>query len=562
MSAATNTILQAAHETAGTLIETTEHADHDITHMMMLLVIQLAIVIICAKIGGYLSQRFLKMPSVLGELASGMLIGPYALGAHIILPDYGPIFTEHAGFAASTELYGIATLASIILLFLAGLETDLAAFLRYSVVGSVVGLGGLLTAFLFGDLCAVLWPGNGIDSFMDPAALFLGVISVATSVGITARILAEKKKMASPEGVTILAGAVFDDVLGIVALAIVMGMAKVSIDGGSVDWGKIGIIAAKAVGFFVVVTALGLTYARKITAAIKQFKSKEIIVAICFGLAMLLAGLAEMAGLAMIIGAYIMGLALSRTDLAHEIEEHLESVNSILVPIFFCVMGMMVDFSAMKPVLAFGAVYSLLAVGSKVLGCGLPAWMMRFNVRGSLRIGLGMLPRGEVALIVAGIGLAAGIIDQGIFGVAIMMTVITTMLAPPLLVKSFNGGSGLRKEMAGSAENIDSIDLDFPSPDITEFLLERFVRALRNEEFYVNRLHTEQLTYQVRKDDIMFVLVKEGTTLHINAAEEHQTLVRLMLTEELLSLSDLLDATKKMDDLQTMGSGLLAGMFG
>ena len=531
----TNAVAHTAHHVAEAVVHTAEGSGQNITHMMMLLVIQLAIIIIVAKVGGYLATRFLKMPSVLGELISGMIIGPYALGAKIILPDFGPLFTEHAGFAASAELYGIATLASIILLFLAGLETDLAAFLRYSVVGSVVGLGGLLSAFFIGDLAAVLWPGNGIHNFMDPAALFLGVISVATSVGITARILAEKRKMASPEGVTILAGAVFDDVFGIVALAIVMGMAKVSMDGGAVDWGGI--------------------------SAIKQFKSKEIMVAICFGLAMLLAGLAEMAGLAMIIGAYIMGLALSRTDLAHEIEEHLEGVYNILVPIFFCVMGMMVDFSAMKPVLAFGAVYSLLAVASKVLGCGLPAWAMRFNARGALRIGLGMLPRGEVALIVAGIGLAAGIINQGIFGVAIMMTVITTMLAPPLLVKSFNGKSGLRKEMAGSSEDIESIDLEFPTRDITEFLLGRFVRALRNEEFYVNRLHTEQLTYQVRKDDIMFVMIEDGTTLRINAAVEHQPLVRLMLTEELLSLSDLLEATQKMEDLQSMGSGLLANMF-
>jgi len=557
--AATNVVLHTAHQTAEAVTHVAGSGEN-ITHMMMLLVIQLAIIIIVAKIGGYLAQRFLKMPSVLGELISGMVIGPYALGSKISLPDFGPIFTEHAGFAASTELYGIATLASIILLFLAGLETDLAAFLRYSVVGSVVGLGGLLSAFVIGDLIAVLWPGNGIDSFMDPAALFLGVISVATSVGITARILAEKRKMASPEGVTILAGAVFDDVFGIVALAIVMGMAKVRM-GEGVAWGPICIIALKAIGFFVVVTALGLTFARKITALIKRFKSKEIIVAICFGLAMLLAGLAEMAGLAMIIGAYIMGLALSRTDLAHEIEEHLEGIYNILVPIFFCVMGMMVDFAAMKPVLAFGAVYSLLAVISKVAGCGLPAWAMRFNLRGSLRIGLGMLPRGEVALIVAGIGLAAGIIDQGIFGVAIMMTVVTTMLAPPLLVKSFEGGSGLRKEMAGSSEDIESIDLEFPSNDITEFLMNRFVRALRNEEFYVNRLHTDELTYQVRKDDIMFVLIEDGNTLRINAAAEHQPLVRLMLTEELLSLSDLLDATQKMEDLQSMGSGLLAGMF-
>ena len=112
--------------------------------------------------------------------------------------------------------------------------------------------------------------------------------------------------MSSPEGVTILAGAVFDDVFGIVTLAIVMGMAKVSMGGGEVNWAEIGIIAAKAIGFFVVVTSLGLVFARKITAAIKKFKSTEIIVATCFGLALLLAGLAEMAGLAMIIGAYIM----------------------------------------------------------------------------------------------------------------------------------------------------------------------------------------------------------------------------------------------------------------
>jgi Kef-type K+ transport system membrane component KefB len=553
MTEATNAVVHAAQHAAA--------EGNNITHMMMLLVLQLAVIIIVAKVGGYLVQRFLKLPSVLGELGAGMLIGPYGLGGLITLPDIGVLFAENNGFAASTELYGIATLASIILLFLAGLETDLAAFLRYSVVGSVVGLGGLLTAFVLGDLVAVLWPGNGIHSFMQPAALFLGVISVATSVGITARILAEKSKMSSPEGVTILAGAVFDDVFGIVTLAIVMGMANASANGGHVAWGQIGLIALKAVGFFVVVTSLGLLFARKITAAIKQFRSKEIMVATCFGLAMLLAGLAEMAGLAMIIGAYIMGLALSRTDLAHEIEESLEGIYNILVPIFFCVMGMMVNFAAMKPVIIFGSVYSLLAVFAKVIGCGLPARLMSFNLRGSLRIGLGMLPRGEVALIVAGIGLAAGIINQGIFGVAIMMTVVTTLLAPPLLVQSFKGGSGVRKEMAAGSEDIETIELSFPSRDITDFLINRFVRALRNEEFYVNRLHHETPTYQVRKDDIFFIITGDAKTLRINVPNQYQHIVRLMLVEELLSLSDLLEATQKMEDLHSMGSGLLAGMF-
>ena len=554
-------VTNAAHVAGEAAAHAVEGAGHSITHTMMHLILQLAVIIIVAKIGGYLFNRFLKMPSVLGELASGMVIGPYALGSMIDLPGLGQLFIENHGFAASAELYGIATLASIILLFLAGLETDLAAFLRYSVVGSVVGLGGLIAAFALGDLLAVYWPGNGIDSFMDPAALFLGVISVATSVGITARILAEKRKMASPEGVTILAGAVFDDVFGIVTLAIVMGMAKVSMGGGEVNWGEIGIIAAKAVGFFVVVTSLGLIFARKITSAIKKFKSTEMIVGICFGLSLLLAGLAEMAGLAMIIGAYIMGLALSRTDLAHEIEHHLEGVYNILVPIFFCVMGMMVDFSVMKPVLVFGSVYSILAVVSKVVGCGLPAYLMKFNLRGSLRIGLGMLPRGEVALIVAGIGLAGGIIDQGIFGVAIMMTVITTMLAPPLLVKSFEGGSGLRKEMEGGSEDIEVFELEFPSRDITEFLLGRFVRALQSEEFFVHNLHTDQPTYRVLKDDIAFTLMQDSTKLIVNVPAANQHVARMILLEELLALSDLLESTKQMKGLDEMGSNLISGLF-
>jgi Kef-type K+ transport system membrane component KefB len=545
--AATNLVHQAGEAAA----HAAESSSHSITHMMMHLILQLAVIIIFAKIGGYLFQRFLKMPSVLGELASGMLIGPYALGSMIDIPTLGVLFAESHGFAASPQLYGIATLASIILLFLAGLETDLAAFIRYSVVGSFVGLGGLVAAFVLGDVVAVMWPGNGIDSFMDPAALFLGVISVATSVGITARILAEKRKMSSPEGVTILAGAVFDDVLGIVTLAIVMGMAKVSLGGGEVNWSEIGIIAAKAIGFFVVVTALGLIFSRKITAMIKKFKSTEIIVAICFGLALLLAGLAEMAGLAMIIGAYIMGLALSRTDLAHEIEHHLQGIYNLLVPIFFCVMGMMVDFSAMGAVWKFGLIYSLLAIISKVAGCGLPAYMMKFNLRGSLRIGLGMLPRGEVALIVAGIGLASGIIDQGIFGVSIMMTVITTMLAPPLLVKSFEGGSGLRKEMEGGSEGIETIVLDFPSRDITEFLTNRFVRALQDEEFFVHHLHTDTPTYRVLKDDIAFTLIEDGKQLLVHVPSVNQHVARMIL----------LESTKQMKGLDEMGSDLMSGLF-
>ena len=164
-----------------------------------------------------------------------------------------------------------------------------------------------------------------------------------------------------------------------------------------------------------------------------------------------------MFGLAMIIGAYAMGLVLSDTKLAHYLEEQTTSIYHVFVPVFFVVLGMLVDFSAMRGAMAFGLTVSFLAIISKVLGCGIPALGVGFNRRGSWRIGLGMLPRGEVALIVAGVGIAEGIIGPSIFGVSILMTMITTLLAPIFLVPAFqSGGSGLRKGDDGPAAKTEA----------------------------------------------------------------------------------------------------------
>jgi len=550
-----------APETAAAVVQAVQQAAaHSHAEVMTLLVLQLAVIIIAARAGGFLFQRFLRLPGVLGELMAGMIIGPYALGARIPLPGIGPLFAaQNGGLPVSSELYAIATVASIVLLFLSGLETDLRAFLRYSFVGSLVGLGGLLFSFVLGALCGV-WFGLA-PSFMHPSALFLGTISTATSVGITARILTERHKMSSPEGVTILAGAVLDDVLGIVVLAIVVGMTKSTGSGEAMAWKEIGAIAAKALSFWLVCTALGLLLARRLTGTLKRLGSPEVIVSVSFGLAMLLAGLSEMAGLAMIIGAYIMGLSLSRTDVVQELQTRLQGVYDMLVPVFFCVMGMLVDFSAMRNTLLFGLVYSVIAIAAKVIGCGLPAWLTRFNFRGSLRIGLGMLPRGEVALIVAGIGLSSGAIGQDIFGVSILMTLLTTMIAPPLLVRSFEGGSGLKDSVLAAEEKEETFALEFPSPDIAEFLMQRLRRAFLREEFFVNRLHMDIEAWQVRKDDLSFTLTRREGQITISVPSDQQHIARLMIFEELLSLSDLLEASKSMQRLDVMGSELIGNLF-
>jgi Kef-type K+ transport system membrane component KefB len=529
-------------------------------HRMTLLVLQLAVIIITARLLGLLAGRYLRQPRVLGELAAGMIIGPYALG-RLHLPFLGgSLFPLPAGtIPVSPELYGVAVIASVILLFLAGLETDLKTFLRYSLMGSVVGITGVVLSFLLGDFAAVLFLPS-VSSFFAPTALFLGTLSTATSVGITARILSEKRKMSSPEGVVILAGAVLDDVLGIVLLAVVVGIA--SLGGQAVAWGRIALIAVKALGFWLVCTVLGIIAAPRLTRGLKWFRSLDVIASTAFGLALLMAGLAEMFGLAMIIGAYIMGLSLSQTDMAQEIRSRLHGLYQFLVPVFFCVMGMMVNFAAMKGVIIFGLIYTGAAIAGKLLGCGLPALFMGFNIRGALRVGAGMLPRGEVTLIVAGIGLSSGAIGADIFGVAIVTLLIASIIAPPLLVRSFEGGSGLRAKMAaGESEEGRQIQLSFPSAQMAEFLSARIRQAFRDEEFFVHRLDMDQPIYQIRKEEIAITLTREQNLVRMNTASEYEQIMRLVVLEEILEMKSLLEDAQKMESPERLGRDLASGLF-
>ncbi len=535
--------------------------DSAVVHPLVQFVLQLGILIICTRAGGYWLRRWLRLPGVLGELIMGMAIGPYALGK-FHWPLIGVLFPLAPGGAAvGPELHGIAIFASIILLFLSGLETDLSTFLRYSIAGTVVGIGGVVFSFFLGAGCAV-WFGLA-QNWLDPAALFLGAIGTATSVGISARILSERHKMASPEGVTILAAAVFDDVLGIIVLAVVVGMVRAAGAGQGLAWAGIAKIAAKAFGFWIGATAAGLLLARRFSRILKYFKSPRAIAALALGWALLLAGVSEMVGLAMIIGAYIMGLSLSRTDLVQVIQSEVEGLQNILVPVFFGTMGMMVNLAAIPAVLKVGAVYSLLAVISKVAGCGLPALFCGFNRHGAARIGVGMLPRGEVALIVAGIGLTSGAIGQDIFGIAILMTLVTTLLGPLLLAGSFeNPASGLRRPEDSTKTESREITLQFPSPDMADFMTARIVRAFRQEEFYVYRLSPDSYTYHIRKDDLFFTLECEGNAVVLRVTAQYETLARLVVSEEMLNLRSMLHMAQEHADLDSMEHDLVANLFG
>ncbi len=523
-----------------------------IGHQMMVLMFQLGVITFCAKFGALAFKR-IHLPGVLGELCVGMVIGPYLLGG-IPLPGFPHgFFQEVAGFPVSIELYGICSLAAIILLFLAGLESDLKLFLRYSVAGTAVGLGGVVASFVMGDLAMVLvddWLMGQQFGFFDPPCLFLGVVSTATSVGITARILSEKKKLSSPEGVTILAGAVVDDVLGIIALAVVLGAIAASKASGAFDWGHIGIIAVKAIGIWIGSTVLGLLFARRISGLLKLFKDRTAIAIMALGLALILSGLFEKAGLAMIIGAYVAGLSLSQTDISRVIQEKLEPIQELLVPVFFCSMGMMVNFEVLSSpsIILFGLFYSLAAILAKIVGCSIPSLFFHFNLRGALRIGVGMVPRGEVALIIAGIGLSMGVLSQQEFGVAIIMTAITTVAAPVLMVHLFKNPAPGTTHTVQVAER-HMFEFQFPSREIAEMMFTKLLAAFESDGFFIHALeHNGRDVYQMRQNEMTIEIHHDYKTIMFDCEKQDEHIINSAVFEAAADIRAMLDGLSKPID--------------
>ena len=565
----------------------------DLNAKMLLLALQVGIILFAAKLGGMLAS-LVRLPSVLGELGAGIVIGPWALGgvgfgtgifqyglfrgAELkALTDAAIAAGANTPFTVTPELYGICTIASVVLLFLSGIETNLKMFLKFAFAGSLVGFGGVVFSFLFGDLLAVyavtLFPdllgdvaclsklhayvqqGEVMKAVLDPGAMFMGIMSTATSVGITARILSERKKMDTEEGVTIMAGAVIDDVLGIIVLAIGMGIigaqAASAASGAAakagVPWGSIGMTALKAVGVWLGGTVLGVVLARKISWLLKLFKSPVAIAILAFGLSLVIAALFEALGLTLIIGAYVIGLSLSRTDIKHLIEENLQPVYTFLVPVFFCVMGMMVDLNALcsKPVLIFGGIYTVLAILAKQIGCAIPTFLCGFNLKGGLRVGAGMIARGEVALIVAGIGLANGYLTQEIFGIGILMTLVTTVVAPPALVGLFAPkAKGVRhpKPAEGGSRNVI---FDLGSPMVAQVMGAKLIAELRNEGFFMSELSHEDHIWAAAMDDIEFTIQREGSVIRFACTPAEEAMVMTAWMEVASQMNDLARAISK-----------------
>ena len=377
--------------------------------------LDIALILLFTKFLGLVFQR-LRMPQVAGSLIAGLLLGPAVLGLVVETP-----------FLETTASLGV-----ILLMFIAGMETDINELKSCGKASTIIAVAGVLLPLAGGYFVGTCFFPNALTI----ENIFLGIILTATSVSITVETLREMGKLRGPVGSAILGAAIIDDVLGIVALTIVTSFSSPDV--------KVGIVLLKIVLFFVFAIFAGLGFARFFrwwTSQSEENRTEYVILAFVFCL--LFSFMAEyFFGVTDITGAFMAGLMISNTMSAKHslyMSASFEAVSFLyLAPVFFASIGLKVVLEDMTShIILFAVVLTVAAVLSKLIGCGLGARVTGFDTKQSIQIGVGMVSRGEVALIVAAKGADLGLVSAGLFGPIIVVVVITTIITPILLKLAF-----------------------------------------------------------------------------------------------------------------------------
>lgn len=429
---------------AFSLVAATPEADYEgfvVTGVLMTLVI----IYIMSKLGGELSKR-LNLPPVLGELVGGVVVGVSALHL-IVFPESGGTAADsvlmsalqwlgHLDanaiqhiFASQSEVVSIlAELGVIVLLFEIGLESDLRELTKVGYQAAIVAVVGVTVPFALGTI-------GLISLFHVPLipAIFAGAALTATSIGITSKVLSELGHLKSTEGQIIVGAAVIDDVLGIIVLAVVASLAKT----GEVDLWNVAYLIASATGFLLGSILLGKFFNQSFERITDKLQTRGALLIPAFAFALVMACLANLIHLEAILGAFAAGLVLDETDKRKELDQQIMPIADILVPIFFVTVGAKADLGVLNPAIAenrAGLIIASFLIVAAIIGKLVTGWAV-FGKPGvnRLAIGIGMIPRGEVGLVFAGIGSASGVLDKPLEAAIIVMVILTTFVAPPLL---------------------------------------------------------------------------------------------------------------------------------
>ncbi|MEE9241683.1 MAG: cation:proton antiporter [Nitrosopumilaceae archaeon] len=395
-------------------------------------IIVVGILLFAAKLMAELFLR-IRLPIVLGELLAGMIIGPFALGAFLIYE--GNLLVQ-----INDNIKVLGEIGAIVILFMAGLEMTPREFLKGGKASFTIAAFGVVLPFFAGLWVFQMFGFGALESMMIATAL------TATSIAISIQVLSEFGKIKSPEARLIIGAAVVDDILAIAILSVVTSLGT---GGEIVDIDIMDVIFTilQVLGFFVIMlVAAVLIIPRVVTPRLwKARGSIEGIATACFFGAAALAG---MIGLSPIVGAFAVGMALSSSQVFQKIEGFIRRIGLIFAPLFFAIIGAQVDFRGINlEILMLSAIIIVIAVFTKYLGCGIPAWLFLKNRTQGMRVGIGMISRGEVGLIVAGVGLSAGVLSSSVYSTIVIMVAATTIITPIWLKMDY------RKDLTKQIDN-------------------------------------------------------------------------------------------------------------
>ena len=389
-------------------------------------ILLLTLVVAAAKIAGAFACR-LRQPSVFGEILVGLLLGPTLLNVLA-----WRVFAASPGTAGVPLLDLVRDLAQVgvlLLMFVAGLETDLVMMRHVGKVAFWSAFGGVTLPMIFGAMTAVAF---GLPLYWE--GIFIGAILTATSVSISAQTLLEIGALRTREGSTILGAAVIDDVMGIIVLSLVVALAKTSGTDTTFDWTALGIVLVRVTLYFTAAIV-----ARRLLQPVLRWAStlgvSQALLSAGLVIMFIYAWAAESVGaVAAITGSYLAGVLIAQTEFKKEIDAGIHPLTySIFVPLFFISIGLEANGRELGPRALFTVALVLVAIVAKAIGCGVFARLFGFSTQESLRVGVGMISRGEVGLIVAGYGLANGLIGSDVFSASVVMVLVTTMVTPPLM---------------------------------------------------------------------------------------------------------------------------------
>src|SRR3954462_8587057 len=370
-----------------------------------ILLLQLFFIFVWAKIFGELFER-LSLPAVVGEILAGVVLGPYA--ANFVTP--------------SDTVNSIAEVGAIFLLFTVGLETKPKDLLRVGRESIRVAIAGVVVPFVLGFSYMML------RHHPTPESVFVAAAMVATSVGVTARLLGDLDLLQTRAAQIILGAAVFDDILGMLVLALVTGLSTV----GGVKWWALMVLLVEALGFAIFMMVFAPRIIGRMRPAVSHMSTRNAPLILSFAICLGLSVAAERIGMAAIIGAFFAGLAFAEYSPEWNLHRRVSAITEFLAPYFFFTMGARLNLRVFTPDIWFAAIMiTLLAVVSKVAGCSLAVWKEEGRST-ALRVGVGMTPRGEVGLIVALVDLQMTIISDAAYAIVIFMTGVTTIMAPPV----------------------------------------------------------------------------------------------------------------------------------